>query len=95
MPAAGGALLQALGHAIDAGGLPAPTAVLWHAGHVQVNLPAGGAQKWAHYFDRPPFAVTGRSTEARIHRIVVHAHLVGTLVEFLEDTQTSPAGAGG
>lgn len=93
--AADGKLLEALARAIDAGGLPEPTALVWHDSHVQVSVPPGGVVAWARYFGYSPATVTGRhAADGRVDRLQLTAHLVGVLLQF-DERQTSSVGAGG
>lgn len=80
-----GALLQALGRAIDAGGLPEPVRIVWHDEEIHVRVPPGGVERWAAYFQRHPVRITGRDERGHVAHAQVIAHLVGALLRIDED----------
>lgn len=88
-----GELLEALGRAIDHGGLPEPDAIVWtDFGAVRITVPTATLPAWARYFDTRPARVTGRdAATGAVDRRVVLAHLVGVLLHIEE---ASPTGAG-
>jgi hypothetical protein len=80
-----GQLLEAMGRAIEVGGLPGPVSIVDTREIVRVRVPVGALAKWARYFDREPVRVTGRDERGHLAYPQMMVHLTGALLVICED----------